>query len=399
MSDQNASIIPDDRVQPLSQKEFDHYSRNILLPEVGVEGQARIRAAKVLIVGAGGLGAPVALYLAAAGVGTIGVVDHDVVEESNLQRQVIHGTRDIGRPKTASARDSIRAINRGVVVVTHDQALTSENALDIIGGYDVIVDGTDNFPTRYLINDAAVFLGKPVVYGSIYQFDGQVSVFDARRGPCYRCVNPTPPPPDLVPSCAEGGVLGVLPGLIGTLQATEVLKLVVGGADPLIGRLLLVDAWGTHVNELAISKNPDCPVCGRRPSITELIDYDEFCGLGRHDEEETPITSIGATDLKARLDAGEALQLVDIREPHERARSPFPAARAVPYGQLVRRIDEFDPDVDLIFLCTIGQRSVFAIRALERAGYQGSLLNLKDGVAGWEQQFDGQDAARQVAAG
>lgn len=392
MSELTASIIPDDRVQPLSQKEFDRYSRNILLPEVGVERQARIRAAKVLVVGAGGLGAPIALYLAAAGVGTIGVVDHDVVEESNLQRQIIHGTRDIGRPKTASARDSIRAINRGVKVVTHQQALTSENALDIIEQYDVVVDGTDNFPTRYLLNDAAVFLGKPVVYGSIYQFDGQVSVFDARLGPCYRCVNPTPPPPDLVPSCAEGGVLGVLPGLVGTLQATEVLKLIVGDAEPLIGRLLLVEAWSTHFTELSISKNPDCPVCGQQPSITELIDYQEFCGVGGHDDQETPIASITATDLKTRLDAGEPVQLVDIREPHERALSPFPAAHAVPYGQLVRRIDEFDPSVDLIFLCTIGQRSVFAIRALERAGYQGALLNLKGGVAGWNQEFAQQKA-------
>lgn len=393
MSEQTASIIPEDRVQPLSQKEFDRYSRNILLPEVGVEGQARIRAAKVLVVGAGGLGAPVALYLAAAGVGTIGVVDHDVVEESNLQRQIIHGTRDIGRPKTASARDSIRAINRGITVVTHQEALTSENALRIIEQYDVVVDGTDNFPTRYLLNDAAVFLGRPVVYGSIYQFDGQVSVFDARRGPCYRCVNPTPPPPDLVPSCAEGGVLGVLPGLVGTLQATEVLKLIVGDAEPLIGRLLLVEAWSTRFTELSVSKNPDCPVCGEHPSITELIDYQEFCGVGRHDDRETPITSISARDLKTRLDAGDPVQLVDIREPHERALSPFPAAHPVPFGQLARRIDEFDPTVDLILLCTIGQRSVFAIRALERAGYQGPLLNLEGGVAGWNQEFAQQRTA------
>lgn len=387
------SVIPAERVEELSQKEFDRYSRNILLPEVGVEGQSRIRAAKVLIVGAGGLGAPVALYLAAAGVGTIGLADPDVVDESNLQRQVIHGTRDIGRPKTASARDSIRAINRGVTVVTHQEALSSDNALDLISGYDIVIDGTDNFPTRYLLNDATVFLGKPLVYGAIYQFDGQVSVFDARRGPCYRCLNPTPPPPELVPSCAEGGVLGVLPGLVGTLQATEALKLIVGGADPLIGRLLLVDAWGTHFNELTVTKGPDCPVCGASPSITELIDYEEFCGVGTHEVTQTPITGIGAADLKARIDAGEPLQLIDIREPHERVLAPFPQARPVPYGQLVRRIEEFDPDVGLVFLCTIGQRSVFAIRALEGAGYQGNLLNLKGGVAGWKQQFPDEELA------
>lgn len=383
-----ASIIPQDRIEPLSPKDFDRYSRNILLPEVGIEGQQRIRAAKVLVVGAGGLGAPIALYLAAAGVGTIGLVDNDVVDESNLQRQVIHGIRDIGRPKTASARDSIRAINRGVQVVTHQEALTSENALRILEPYDVVVDGTDNFPTRYLLNDAAVMLGKPLVYGSIYQFDGQVTVFNADGGPCYRCINPAPPPPDLVPSCAEGGVLGVLPGLVGTVQATEVLKLVVGNADPLIGRLLLVDAWGAHFDELAIRRDPGCPVCGKNPTVTELVDYQEFCGLVSHQQQEDPIEGISAEELRARIDSGEPLQLIDIREPHERALSPFRQARAVPYGQLVRRIEEFDPDVDLVFLCTIGQRSVFAIRALQRAGYRGTLLNLRGGVTGWKQQFD-----------
>lgn len=393
MSELNESIIPDERVEQLSQQEFDHYSRNILLPEVGIEGQARIRAAKVLVIGTGGLGAPIALYLAAAGVGTIGLVDYDVVEESNLQRQIIHGIRDIGRPKTASARDSIKAINRGVQVVTHQQSLNSENALAILDDYDIIVDGTDNFPTRYLVNDAAVFLGKPLVYGSIYQFDGQVSVFDAKHGPCYRCVNPTPPPPELVPSCAEGGVLGVLPGLVGTLQATEVLKLIIGGAEPLIGRLLLVDAWSSHFDELTISKDPQCPVCGANPSITELIDYEEFCGLGPHEEAETPIVALSAHEPEARLESDEPLQLIDIREPHERALTPFPGARAVPYGQLVRRIGEFDPAVDLVFLCTIGQRSIFAIRALERAGYQGNLLNLRGGVAAWEQEFGQQQRA------
>ncbi|GAA2182595.1 molybdopterin-synthase adenylyltransferase MoeB [Brooklawnia cerclae] len=380
------SIVPGDRLTPLTQAELGRYSRNILLPEVGIEGQERIRSARVLIVGTGGLGAPIALYLAAAGIGTIGLVDFDVVEESNLQRQIIHTTRDVGRPKTASARDRIRAINPATTVITHQVALTSENALDILRDYDVIADGTDNYPTRYLVNDAAVFLGKPVAYGSVYQFDGQVTVFDSTRGPCYRCVYPTPPPPDLVPSCAEGGVLGVLPGLVGVLQATEVLKLVVGGADPLIGRLLLVEAWSTRFHEVGIAKNPKCPVCGTDPSVTELIDYEQFCGL-RPQAEAKPVPGISAHDLKARLDAAERLQLVDIREPHERSLAPFPGSRPVPYGQLVRRIDEFDPSVDLVFLCTIGQRSVFAIRALQRAGYSGHMLNLVGGVADWTSEF------------
>jgi len=377
-----SSVIPTERLASLSQDDDARYSRHILLPEVGVEGQERIRAAKVLIVGTGGLGAPLALYLAAAGVGTIGLVDFDEVEESNLQRQIIHSTRDIGRPKTASARDSIRAINPGVEVVTHQVALTSENAMSILSDYDIIADGTDNFPTRYLLNDACVFLGKPLVYGSVYQFDGQVTVFDSTRGPCYRCLYPTPPPPELTPSCAEGGVLGVLPGLVGVLQATETLKLIIGGADTLIGRLLLVEAWDAHFRELTIGKNPDCPVCGSHPTITELIDYAEFCGVGTH-EEEVPIESITAKDLAVRLDAGETIQLIDIREPHERSLTPFPGALPVPYGQLIRRMDEFDPRTDLVFLCTIGQRSKFAIRALRRAGYTGRLLNLIDGVAGW----------------
>ncbi|MFT8394964.1 molybdopterin-synthase adenylyltransferase MoeB [Propionibacterium sp.] len=387
------SIIPDERRETLSQDDNERYSRHILLPEVGSEGQQRLQAARVLIVGTGGLGAPLALYLAAAGVGTIGLVDFDNVEASNLQRQIIHSTRDIGRPKTASARDSIRAINPKVKVITHQVALTSENALSIIGDYDIIADGTDNYPTRYLVNDAAVFLGKPVVYGSVYQFDGHVTVFDSRHGPCYRCLYPTPPPPELTPSCSEGGVLGVLPGLVGVLQATEVLKLLIGGAEPLIGRLLLVEAWGTHFREVQIAKNPACPVCGAHPSVTELIDYKQFCGLGRH-EETTAVEGLEVSELKSRLDAGEKLQLIDIREPHERSFAPFPGAKAIPYGQLVRRRKEFDTSVDLVFLCSIGQRSVFAIRALNRAGYTGKMFNLIGGVSAWRDNFSAEESAR-----
>ncbi len=380
------SIIPDERREPLSSSDNERYSRHILLPEVGTQGQERLRAAKVLIVGTGGLGAPLALYLAAAGVGTIGLVDFDKVEASNLQRQIIHTTRDIGRPKTASAKDSIRAINPTVKVITHQVALTSENALDIVRDYDIVADGTDNYPTRYLVNDAAVFLGKPVVYGSIYQFDGQVTVFDSTHGPCYRCLYPTPPPPELVPSCSEGGVLGVLPGLVGTLQAAEVLKLIIGGAEPLVGRLLLVEAWGTHFREVAIAKNPKCPVCGEHPSVTKLVDYEQFCGL-KTTEVAEPIAGLEPAELKRRLDAGEPLQVIDIREPHERSLVPFPQARAIPYGQLVRRRKEFDPDVDLVFLCTIGQRSKFAIRALRRADYPGKLFNLVGGISAWQREF------------
>ncbi|PWC14523.1 molybdopterin-synthase adenylyltransferase MoeB [Brenneria corticis] len=382
-----ASIIPDDRLAELSNADIARYSRHLLLPEVGVEGQQRIRSARVLLVGTGGLGAPVALYLAAAGIGTIGIVDFDFVEVSNLQRQIIHGTRDIDRPKVASAKDRIKAINPGVEVVTYNTQLNSGNALDIIREYDIVVDGTDNYPTRYLINDACVLLGKPNVYGSIFQFEGQASVFYAKEGPCYRCLYPAPPPPGLVPSCAEGGVVGVLPGIIGTIQAAEVIKLVVGGSDSLIGRLLLFDVWQMKQRELQLEKDADCPICGAHPSIRELIDYDEFCGLKPSTEEE-PIESVTALELKAWLDDDKPLQLIDIREPHERAIVKFPDAKVIPLGQIIRRIDEFDPAVDAVFLCKIGQRSIFAIRALQHAGYKGRLLNLKDGINAWARDVD-----------
>jgi adenylyltransferase/sulfurtransferase len=379
-------IIPDERVAALSNDEISRYSRHLLLPEVGMDGQARLKAARVLIVGTGGLGAPLALYLAAAGVGTLGIVDFDFVEASNLQRQIIHSTRDIDRPKVASARDRIKGLNPNVKVVEYNTALTSANALDIIREYDVVADGTDNYQTRYLVNDACVLLGKPNVYGSIFQFEGQASVFYAERGPCYRCLYPAPPPPGLVPSCAEGGVLGVLPGIVGTIQACEVIKLIVGGSN-LIGRLLLFDAWEMKFRELKLDKDENCPICGKHPTIHELIDYEQFCGL-KPDHAEKPVDTITALQLKARLDAGDALQIIDIREPHERAIVKFPNSKAIPLGQISRRIDEFDPAVDAVFLCKIGSRSVFAIRALQNAGYKGKLLNLTDGVNAWARDVD-----------
>jgi adenylyltransferase/sulfurtransferase len=370
----------------LTNEEITRYSRHLLLPEIGVDGQKKLKAAKVLIAGMGGLGAPLALYLAAAGVGTIGLVDFDTVDESNLQRQIIHSTRDVGRPKTASAKDRIKGINPLVNVVTHNAMLTSQNALELFADYDIIADGTDNFQTRYLVNDACVFLGKLNVYGSVFQFDGQASVFGDKDGPCYRCLYPSPPPPGLVPSCAEGGVMGVLPGIIGTIQAAETIKLIVGGAKPLIGRLLLFDAWRMTFRELKLEKNPGCPVCGKNPSIHELIDYEQFCGLKNTGSK--PIDTITAIELKKRLDNGEQIQFIDIREPHERVIVKFHNALVIPLGQLERRMGELDPSVDAVFLCKIGQRSILGIRALQEAGYQGKLLNLQDGLNAWARDID-----------
>ncbi|MDR3192912.1 MAG: molybdopterin-synthase adenylyltransferase MoeB [Treponema sp.] len=388
------SLIPDSRLRDLSNEEISRYSRHLLLPEIGVEGQKRLKAAKVLLVGTGGLGAPLGLYLAAAGVGTLGIVDFDLVEESNLQRQVIHGARDVGRPKVASAKDRLKGINPHISVITYNTMLSSANALDIIRDYDIVADGTDNYQTRYLINDACVLLGKPNVYGSIFQFEGQASVFYAKEGPCYRCLYPEPPPPGLVPSCAEGGVVGVLPGIIGSIQANEVIKLIVGSseysnntADPLVGRLLLFDAWKMNFRSLKLDKDPRCPVCGEHPSIHELIDYEQFCGL-KKEAAEDPVEIITAGELKARLDNKDPLQIIDIREPHERAIAKFPQAKPIPLGQMVRRIDEFDERIDAVFICKIGQRSVFAIRALREAGYKGRLLNLKDGFNAWAREVD-----------
>jgi adenylyltransferase/sulfurtransferase len=388
------SVIPDTRLADLSNEEISRYSRHLLLPEIGVEGQKRLKAAKVLLVGTGGLGAPLGLYLAAAGVGVLGILDFDLVEESNLQRQVIHSTRDIGRPKTASAKDRIRGINPHINIITHNTMLSSANALDIIRDYDIVADGTDNYQTRYLVNDACVLLGKPNVYGSIFQFEGQASVFYAKEGPCYRCLYPEPPPPGLVPSCAEGGVVGVLPGIIGCIQANEVIKLIAGStefsthsAETLSGRLLLFDAWRMSFRTLKVDKDPRCPVCGEHPSIHELIDYEQFCGLKKPEREE-PVETITAKELKERVDKADPLQIIDIREPHERAIAKFPNAKSIPLGQVARRVEEFDERIDAVFICKIGRRSIFAIRALREAGYKGRLLNLQDGFNAWAREVD-----------
>jgi adenylyltransferase/sulfurtransferase len=380
------SVIPDERRIGLSGDDILRYSRHLLLPEIGFEGQERLKAARVLVVGAGGLGAPAALYLAAAGVGVIGLADFDFVETSNLQRQIIHGIRDIDRPKTASAKDRIKSLNPHVEVVTHNTRLSGANAPDILRAYDVVVDGADNFPARYLINDVCVFLGIPDVYGSIFQFEGQAGVFYARKGPCLRCLFPAPPPPGLVPSCGEGGVMGMLPGIIGSIQACEAIKLIAGAGDGLIGRLCVVDAWTMRFSRMRFDKDPACPVCGAEPSIREPVDYELFCGL--KEENESPVEGITALDLKARMDRGDALQIIDIREPHERSVFAFPGAKAVPFGQLIRRRDEFDPSVDTVFICKIGQRSVYAVRALRDAGYEGRMLNLLDGSNAWARDVD-----------
>lgn len=385
----SGSVIEERESEKLSNDEISRYSRHLLLKEVGLKGQRRLKSAKVLIVGVGGLGTPLAQYLAAAGVGTIGLVDYDTVEASNLQRQVIHRTRDVGRPKVASAKDAIKNINPLVKAETYNMQLTPDNALALIQEYDIVADATDNYKSRYLINDACALLGKPDVFGAMYQFEGQASVFFAKEGPCYRCVYPAPPPPGLVPSCAQGGVVGVLPGIIGTIQANEVIKLIVGGGEPLIGRLLIFDAWKMKFRELTISRHEDCPLCGKQPTITKLTeyDYDEFCGL-RQEEKEEPIRGIEAKELKRRMDAEEPLTIVDIREPHERAIVKFPKAVVIPIGQLARRQNELNPKVDTIFICKEGKRSILAIRTLREAGYQGSMYNLKDGINTWARDVD-----------
>lgn len=382
----SGSVIPDEGLPELSDSDIQRYSRHLILPQVGVEGQKKLKKAKVLLIGSGALGSPVALYLAAAGVGTLGVVDFDEVEESNLQRQIIHSTRDVGRPKVASAKDRIRSINPKAEVIVYNLGLTSENALEIFADYDVIVDGTDNFQTRYLINDACVMLGKPEVYGSVFQFEGLASVFYAKHGPCYRCLYPEPPPPGLVPSCGEAGVFGALPGIIGTIQATEVIKLIIGGAEPLIGRLLSLDGWSMRFREYALKKDPSCPVCGQHPTIKKLIDYEEFCGLKKH--QEIQIDEIEPKALKQRLDNGEPVQLIDIREVHERAIARLEGAKTIPFGQVLRRKDELDKDIDAVFICKVGQKSLYIIEELIRAGYEGKLISLKGGINGWAREVD-----------
>jgi adenylyltransferase/sulfurtransferase len=377
----------------LTQSEVLRYSRHLIIPEVGKQGQQKLKDAKVLLVGTGGLGSPLALYLAAAGVGTIGLVDFDVVDETNLQRQVLHGTSDIGRRKLDSARDRLQEINPHVDVHLHSVRLSSDNALAILSQYDVIADGTDNFPTRYLVNDACVLLGKPNVYGSIFRFEGQVSVFAAENGPCYRCLFREPPPPGLVPSCAEGGVLGVLPGIVGSLQALEVLKLVLGVGESLIGRLQLFDGLKFRWRELRIRKNPACPVCGDQPTIHSLIDYEEFCGVKQAlaDEARThnSIRHITARELQERLRHGDAITIIDVREPHEWdiVNLSQYGARLVPLGDLPDRLAEINFTGDVVVHCKLGGRSAKAAQQLRAAGLE-RVWNLQGGIIAWADEVD-----------
>lgn len=371
----------------LTNEEIARYSRHLIMPEVALEGQKKLKQARVLTIGAGGLGAPLAMYLAAAGVGTIGIVDFDVVDESNLHRQIIHGTSDVGRPKLESARETIADINPNVRVEAFEEQLTSENALDIFRDFDIIVDGTDNFPTRYLVNDACVLLGKPNVYGSIFRFEGQASVFYAEEGPCYRCLYPEPPPPGLVPSCAEGGVLGILPGAIGVIQATETVKLILGVGEPLIGRLLLYDALGMRFREMKLRKNPQCPICGENRTIHELIDYEEFCGIpqARAAEEENEVPEITVQELKEKLDRGE-ISVLDVREPHEYAVANI-GAPLIPLGELPERLAELDRDRPLAVHCKSGARSARAVKLLRDAGFE-NVYNVKGGINAWSEEID-----------
>jgi adenylyltransferase/sulfurtransferase len=383
-------IISADAILPmLSNEEVGRYSRHLIMPEVGMTGQRKLKAASVLMIGTGGLGAPLGMYLAAAGVGRLGLVDFDVVEASNLQRQIIHGTKDVGRPKIASARDRLEDINPHVEIETHETRLTSANAMSLFRNYDVIVDGTDNFPTRYLVNDACVLAGKPNVYGSIFRFEGQASVFWAERGPCYRCLYPEPPPPGLVPSCAEGGVLGVLPGIIGAIQATETIKIILGAPDIMVNRLLLVDAWRMRFRELKLRKNPDCPVCGDNPTIKELIDYEEFCGITQQPQAaQTTMEEITATELKQRLDNGDNIQIIDVREPNEYEIAQIPNSKLIPLGQVLNRMNEIDADRETVVHCKMGGRSAKAIDALQRSGFTGRLSNLAGGITAWSNEVD-----------
>ena len=375
----------------LTREEVARYSRHLILPEVGMEGQRKLKDARVLMIGVGGLGSPLGMYLAAAGVGTLGIVDFDAVDSSNLQRQILHGTRDIGRSKIASACDRLRDINPHVKMEPYETRLTSKNALDIIRAYDVVVDGTDNFPTRYLVNDACVLLGKPNVYGSIFRFEGQASVFWAEKGACYRCLYPEPPPAGLIPSCAEGGVLGVLPGIIGSIQANETIKLIVGCGEPLINRLLLFNALGMTFRELKLRKDPNCPVCGENPTVTELIDYEVFCGINRPvsdtGRDDVP-QEITATELKRRIDLGEQLDLIDVREPYEFEIARIPAARLIPMGEVMKRRDELDANRTAVVFCRGGGRSAKIIADLKAAGYTGPLVNLKGGILAWSDEVD-----------
>ena len=372
----------------LNRDEILRYSRHLIMPEVGMEGQKKLKAAKVLTIGAGGLGSPLSLYLAAAGVGRLGIVDFDVVDFTNLQRQIIHSTGNVGRPKLDSARERIAEINPFVQVDGYETALSSDNALDIIREYDIVVDGTDNFPTRYLVNDACVLLGKPNVYGSIFRFEGQASVFYAKEGPCYRCLYPEPPPPGLVPSCAEGGVLGVLPGVIGVIQAIETVKLIIGKGDSLIGRLMLFDALRMQFRELKLRKSPDCPICGPNPSIHELIDYQEFCGVTHQPEVDLGSDfEITPLELKAKIDRGDDFVLIDVREPEEYAIARIPGSRLIPLRTVPERINELSTADDIVVHCRSGARSGQAVEFMKQAGYR-RVRNLVGGILRWSDDVD-----------
>ncbi|MBI2221438.1 MAG: molybdopterin-synthase adenylyltransferase MoeB [Acidobacteria bacterium] len=387
-----AAVAP---AHDLTPDEVQRYSRHLILPEVGVEGQRRLKAARVLCVGAGGLGSPAALYLAAAGVGTLGIVDFDAVDASNLQRQILHGTNDVGRSKLESARDRLGALNPGVRIETHEHALSSANALRILRDYDVVLDGTDNFATRYLVNDACVILGKPNAYGSIFRFEGQASVFGVPGGPCYRCLYPEPPPPGLVPSCAEGGVLGVLPGVIGTIQATETIKLILGSGTTLAGRLLLYDAWTMRFRELKLRRDPACPVCGDQPTIRELIDYEQFCGAAASAVAAPPAAlppslESDVRELKAAIDAGRAPYILDVREPQEFQICRIPGSTLIPLGQLGGRVPELlsaSAGRPIVVHCKSGVRSAKAVHLLRERGVE-QVRNLKGGILAWIDQID-----------
>ena len=372
----------------LSKEEILRYSRHLIMPEVGMDGQLKLKSAKVALIGTGGLGAPLGMYLAAAGVGRIGLVDFDVVDFTNLQRQVIHGTKDVGRKKLDSAADTMLDINPYVEIDRHEVALSSENALEILKDYDIVVDGTDNFPTRYLVNDACVLLGKPNVYGSIFRFEGQATVFAYEGGPCYRCLYPEPPPPGLVPSCAEGGVLGILPGTIGLIQATETVKLILGIGEPLVGRLLLYDALAMRFRELKLRRNPECPVCGDHPTIHELIDYQQFCGIPNQQHEPVAVEGdIDPVEVKAKIDRGDPFVLIDVREPHEYQICRIPHAKLIPLGDLPKRVNELDSADEIVAHCKSGVRSAKAVDFLKQAGFR-KVRNMKGGILAWSDKVD-----------
>jgi adenylyltransferase/sulfurtransferase len=374
----------------LTTDDLSRYSRHLILPEVGMEGQQKLKAARVLCVGTGGLGSPLAFYLTAAGVGTLGLVDFDVVDASNLQRQIIHSTKDIGRKKLDSAEEKLKALNPAINIIKHETMLTSANAMEILKDYDIVADGTDNFPTRYLVNDACVLLGKPNVYGSIFRFEGQASVFATEQGPCYRCLYPEPPPPGLVPSCAEGGVLGILPGLVGVIQATEVIKLILGKGESLIGRLLLVDALSMRFRELKLRKNPECPVCGENPTVTELIDYQHFCGIVPETPQEANVKNgipqLSVKELKRRMDAGEDVYILDVREPYEYRIAQI-GGMLIPQTDVPNRLAEIDRDREIIVQCRSGVRSQRIAEFLKQQGYP-RVVNLAGGILAWSDEID-----------